>query len=187
MSECGAARCNMQLLSIQPPPPSPARALLKHAIHVVSELPPRLHVTLLKSSRLRKRKEDSEFKQAMRAAVQQVEYAALAHSCYYYPERSPTHIPPCSAFKLASPLQQSVTQLQLCSMNTAADGYYTVEATVDCSAASPELPAPLPPALYDQLPTPAFLVRLPVVARNCSRMAQRAAAAGVALRPHVKT
>ncbi len=83
MSECGAARCYMQLLSIQPPP-SHARALLKHAIYVVSELPPRLHMTLLKSSRLRKPKEASEFKQAMRAALQQIEYAfehaALAHS-----------------------------------------------------------------------------------------------------------
>jgi hypothetical protein len=153
----------------------------------VSELPPRLHVTLLKSSRLRKRKEASEFKQAMRAAVQQVEYAALALRLYYYTERSPTHMPPPSTFTLTTPLEQSVTQLQLCSMNTAADGYYTVEATADCNAAAAALPAPRPALLYDQLPTPAFLVRLPVVARNCSRMAQRAAAAGVALRPHVKT
>jgi hypothetical protein len=42
-------------------------------------------------------------------------------------------------------------------------------------------------ATLEQLDTPCFLVRLPVVARNCSRMAQRAAAAGVSLRPHVKT
>src|SRR4051794_37376731 len=39
----------------------------------------------------------------------------------------------------------------------------------------------------DDLPTPALLLDLDVVERNLRRMAERAAALGVTLRPHVKT
>jgi hypothetical protein len=100
---------------------------------------------------------------------------------------------PLRKFDLASPLQESVLQLQLCSMKSAADGYYIVEATADLPRSHAPDAALFPSRLsaaaatFDQLPSPSLLVRLPVVARNCSRMAQRAAAAGVALRPHVKT
>ena len=100
---------------------------------------------------------------------------------------------PLRKFDLASPLQESVLQLQLCSMKSAADGYNVVEATADLanSPASHATPSSsrlsAAAAAIHELPTPSLLVRLPVVARNCSRMAQRAAAAGVALRPHVKT
>jgi D-serine deaminase-like pyridoxal phosphate-dependent protein len=42
-------------------------------------------------------------------------------------------------------------------------------------------------ATLDDLPTPCLLLDLDVVERNLRRMAERAAALGVALRPHVKT
>jgi hypothetical protein len=75
-------------------------------------------------------------------------------------------------------------------MQTASDGYYVVEATAQLSS----LPAAMGGGAsstdittLDQLATPCFLVRMPIVEANCSRMAARCAAAGVALRPHVKT
>lgn len=40
---------------------------------------------------------------------------------------------------------------------------------------------------FDRVPTPALLLDLDVLERNLSRMADRCAALGVALRPHVKT
>lgn len=40
---------------------------------------------------------------------------------------------------------------------------------------------------FDQLTTPAFLVDREVVRRNCDRMREKAARAGVIFRPHVKT
>ena len=97
---------------------------------------------------------------------------------------------------MASPLQQSVLELELCSMTTADNGYYTVEATAtltdqhftdDKPIADGTQGLPLSVGRLEQLDTPCFLVRLPIVARNCRRMAERAAAAGVSLRPHVKT
>ena len=97
---------------------------------------------------------------------------------------------------MESPLQQSVLELELCSMTTADNGYYTVEATAtltDLHCTADKLSAddthgvPLSVGCLEQLDTPCFLVRLPIVARNCRRMAERAAAAGVSLRPHVKT
>ena len=97
---------------------------------------------------------------------------------------------------MESPLQQSVLELELCSMTTADNGYYTVEATATltdqhCTGDKPSADGtqglPLSVSRLEQLDTPCFLVRLPIAARNCSRMAERAAAAGVSLRPHVKT
>jgi hypothetical protein len=96
-------------------------------------------------------------------------------------------------YDLAAPLQHAVLQLELCAMESAEDGYYVVESTAvlaDPAACHPQHALPRTQAAatsLQQLPTPSYLLRMPVVARNCSRMAQRAAAAGVALRPHVKT
>jgi hypothetical protein len=93
---------------------------------------------------------------------------------------------PRRKYALATPREQSVTQLELCAMSTAADGYYLVQATAPLA----EQPVAGPSrslGTFDELPTPCFLVRLPIVRRNCQRMAERAAALGVALRPHVKT
>ena len=39
----------------------------------------------------------------------------------------------------------------------------------------------------DELPSPAFIVDLSTVRRNCERMKQRCEALGVQLRPHMKT
>jgi hypothetical protein len=78
-------------------------------------------------------------------------------------------------------------------MESAEDGYYVVESTAvlaEQPVCHPQHALPhkhAAAASLQQLPTPSYLVRMPVVARNCARMAQRAAAAGVALRPHVKT
>ena len=78
-------------------------------------------------------------------------------------------------------------------MESAEDGYYVVESTAVLAEQPVSHPQHALPhkhaaaASLQQLPTPSYLVRMPVVARNCARMAQRAAAAGVALRPHVKT
>lgn len=41
--------------------------------------------------------------------------------------------------------------------------------------------------LLDRVTTPAFLVDRSIVARNCARMREKAAASGVVFRPHVKT
>jgi D-serine deaminase-like pyridoxal phosphate-dependent protein len=46
---------------------------------------------------------------------------------------------------------------------------------------------PAVPGAFQEIPTPALLLDLDVVERNLRRMAERAAALGVALRPHVKT
>ena len=99
---------------------------------------------------------------------------------------------PRRKYALATPLEQSVTQLELCAMSTAADGYYLVQATAPLAeqpvaGPSRSLGQGDPVGTFDELPTPCFLVRLPIVRRNCQRMAERAAALGVALRPHVKT
>ncbi len=94
---------------------------------------------------------------------------------------------------LVTPLEQSVLELQLCSMDTADNGYYNVEATAaladhHCADAKPSgFSHDAAISSLEQLDTPCFLVRLPIVARNCSRMAERASVAGVSLRPHVKT
>jgi hypothetical protein len=53
---------------------------LKQAgVAVVSRLQPNLHVTLLKATRV-KRKHAAGLKQAIKAAVQQLEYASLART-----------------------------------------------------------------------------------------------------------
>ncbi len=75
-------------------------------------------------------------------------------------------------------------------MQTASDGYYVVEATALLSDQATTMGGFTPSAemlTLDQLNTPCFLVRMPIVERNCRRMAERCAAAGLALRPHVKT
>jgi hypothetical protein len=97
---------------------------------------------------------------------------------------------PRSKYNLATPLQQSVLALELCTMQTASDGHYVVEATVPLSDINAKLGGSCPSTgimTLDQLDTPCFLVRMPIVERNCRSMAERCAAAGIALRPHVKT
>ena len=164
-------------------------ALVQGGVSVVSNSPPKLHVTLLKKSRTRLRgKSAADFDSAMKDVVQQLECATFpprlhAWSLYNTCPRK---------FSLATALQHSVCGLDLCSMHAGEDGYYVVERSAALAAAPyPALGSlgasrDAAPSL-DSLRTPAFLVRMPVVARNCSRMAQRAAAAGLALRPHVKT
>src|SRR5262245_55978373 len=49
------------------------------------------------------------------------------------------------------------------------------------------LPRPNGPKLPDGLDTPTLVIDLDVVERNAARMAQAIAAAGMTLRPHVKT
>lgn len=55
------------------------------------------------------------------------------------------------------------------------------------SATDLDLPRPLAPALPDGLDTPRLVIDLDIVGRNARRIADALAAAGVALRPHVKT